>query len=50
MVAVFIPTCAAVFAFCEGPRAGLSHGRPKEGASGFPPVMVRVGPNLQIRQ
>lgn len=50
MVAVFIPTCAAVFAFCEGPRAGLSHGRPEEGASGFPPVMVRVGPNLQIRQ
>lgn len=27
MVAVSTPTCPAVFAFCEGPGAGLSLGR-----------------------
>ena len=48
MVAVFILTCTAVLAFCEGPGAGLSHGRPEAGALGFSPVMVRVGPNVQI--
>ena len=27
MAAVFILICTTVFALCEGPRAGLSHGR-----------------------
>lgn len=48
MVAVFIPICAAVSAFCEG-EGQAQPGRVEDGAQGLPPVVVRARPNLQTR-